>query len=112
MTTSILLSHVGELNGHDFHVLRDFALEAPEVWRNALTRLVQAGEQVEDAVERAEAAEADLADAKQTMKVVAEKIQKRVVELRRVFEQAVVTEEVFVNFEADMKDLLSEMESP
>jgi len=112
MTTSVLTYQSGELNGFDAQVLRDFALEAPWNWKNALEQLVDAAEKVEDAVDRAEDAEYNLADAKTTMKVAAGKIQNRIGELRKVFEQAVVTEEVFVNFEADMKDLLSEMESP
>jgi hypothetical protein len=119
MTTSVLTYQSGELNGFDAQVLRDFALEAPWNWKNALEQLVDVAEKVEDAVDRAEDAEYraedaeyNLADAKTTMKATAGKIQNRIGELRKVFEQAAVTEEVFVSFEADMKDLLGELESP
>lgn len=44
MTTSVLLNQMGELNEYDLQVLRDYALEAPKPWRNALNELIAARE--------------------------------------------------------------------
>jgi hypothetical protein len=46
VTTSVLMSHVGYLNDHDLQVLRDFALEAPDPWRNALNNLISAADEL------------------------------------------------------------------
>jgi hypothetical protein len=40
------MSHVGYLNDHDLQVLRDFALEAPDPWRNALNHLISAADEL------------------------------------------------------------------
>lgn len=44
MTTSVLLTQSGELSDYDMQVLRDYAVEAPQPWRNALGQLIAAQE--------------------------------------------------------------------
>ncbi len=110
MTTSVLLSHVGELNGHDLLILKDFAIEAPEPWRNAIDRLVEATVNEEASEKRAEAAEESFKDAKQTMEETALKMKKTLEKLRRTFEQAVITESALASFEGEMSELIKELE--
>lgn len=49
MTTSLLNTHGRYLNDHDLQVLRDYALEAPFVWRMALEQLIQYAEEGKEA---------------------------------------------------------------
>lgn len=48
MTTSRLSPCIAELTGQDFQALRDFAIEAPWEWRQALQALCAAAEEQSD----------------------------------------------------------------
>lgn len=110
MTTSVLLSHVGELNGHDLRVIRDFAIEAPEPWRNALSRLTEAAEAARDMESKVESVQETLDDMEHTVAEAVKKLKQTVETLKRTFENAVITATAFSNFEIEIKEVLTELE--
>lgn len=111
MTTSVLLAHVGYLNSHDIHTLRDFALEAPDPWRNVLTNLIDGCVETYDASTKAELLQAKLDDINSDVKSVAGHIRTEMTNLREVFAQrGLIPESTLTEFELAISEQLSILE--
>jgi len=74
MTTSILSHLSAELHPNDLQTLKDFALDAPWEWQQALRALVEIAEQAQDHEDAKDEAEGELANLREKAKDVIKEI--------------------------------------